>query len=190
MVPFWGRCTTHFSLFWWLDWDVHWGCDLGFDPWPRYVLDGALPCEVETRFVPALSLRTKGSRTKSRHPDFPRTGQTCNEQNPNGGFSSLGTQNGGFPFKPRKQSSLKNVAPINSRLQTSAANKTIAGFDFRLTCGVDVPCKPRVLPGLNIVVFFLVSLQSQGTPQKAPTFFVVFWGPLALISLRLRDPYI
>ena len=25
MVPFWGRCTTHFSLFEWLDWDVHWG---------------------------------------------------------------------------------------------------------------------------------------------------------------------
>ena len=24
MVPFWGRCTTHFSLFSW-DWDVHWG---------------------------------------------------------------------------------------------------------------------------------------------------------------------
>ena len=24
MVRFWGRCTTHFRLFW-LDWDVHWG---------------------------------------------------------------------------------------------------------------------------------------------------------------------
>ena len=24
MVPFWGRCTTHVSLFFW-DWDVHWG---------------------------------------------------------------------------------------------------------------------------------------------------------------------
>ena len=29
MVPFWDRCTTHFSLFSG-DWDVHWG----FDPWP------------------------------------------------------------------------------------------------------------------------------------------------------------
>ena len=31
-----GRCTTHFSLFWWLDWDVHWGHGLDFDPW-QYV---------------------------------------------------------------------------------------------------------------------------------------------------------
>ena len=32
MVPFWGRCTTHFSLFWW-----GLGCSRGvrgFDPWP------------------------------------------------------------------------------------------------------------------------------------------------------------
>ena len=32
MVPFWDRCTTHFSLFWW-----GLGCSLGvrgFDPWP------------------------------------------------------------------------------------------------------------------------------------------------------------
>ena len=30
MVPFWDRCTTHFSV----DWDVDWRYDLGFDPWP------------------------------------------------------------------------------------------------------------------------------------------------------------
>ena len=33
MVPFWGRCTTQFSLFWW-----GLGCSLGardFDPWPH-----------------------------------------------------------------------------------------------------------------------------------------------------------
>ena len=33
MVPFWGRCTTHFSLF---EWAL--GCSLGvraFDPWPN-----------------------------------------------------------------------------------------------------------------------------------------------------------
>ena len=32
MVPFWGRCTTHFNPFWW-----GLGCSLGvlaFDPWP------------------------------------------------------------------------------------------------------------------------------------------------------------
>ena len=33
MVPFWGRCTAHFSLLW--DWDVHSGYDLDFDPWPN-----------------------------------------------------------------------------------------------------------------------------------------------------------
>ena len=32
MVPVWGRCTTHFSLFCW-EWDVHWGY-LDFGPWP------------------------------------------------------------------------------------------------------------------------------------------------------------
>ena len=30
MLPFWGRCTTHFSG----GWDVHWGYDFDFDPWP------------------------------------------------------------------------------------------------------------------------------------------------------------
>ena len=34
MVPFWGRCTTHFRTYCSGDWDVHWGYDLGFDPWP------------------------------------------------------------------------------------------------------------------------------------------------------------
>ena len=33
MAPFWG-CTTHFTLFYGVDWDVHWGYDLDFDPWP------------------------------------------------------------------------------------------------------------------------------------------------------------
>ena len=31
-VPFWDKCTTHFSLLWW-----GWGCSLGVggsDPWP------------------------------------------------------------------------------------------------------------------------------------------------------------
>ena len=34
MVPFWGRYTTHFSRDFSGDWDVHWGYDLDFDPWP------------------------------------------------------------------------------------------------------------------------------------------------------------
>ena len=34
MVPFWGRCTTHFRTYFSGDWDVHWGYDLDFDPRP------------------------------------------------------------------------------------------------------------------------------------------------------------
>ena len=33
-IPFWGRCTTHFRTYFGGDWDVHWGYDLDFDPWP------------------------------------------------------------------------------------------------------------------------------------------------------------
>ena len=29
-----GRCTTHFRTYISGDWDVHWGYDLDFDPWP------------------------------------------------------------------------------------------------------------------------------------------------------------
>ena len=33
-IPFWlvGEFTTHFGISG--DWDVHWGYDLDFDPWP------------------------------------------------------------------------------------------------------------------------------------------------------------
>ena len=35
-IPFWGvRCTTHFRTYFSGDWDVRWGFDLGFDPWPH-----------------------------------------------------------------------------------------------------------------------------------------------------------
>ena len=33
MVPFWGS-TTHFRTHFSGDWDVHWGYDLDFHPWP------------------------------------------------------------------------------------------------------------------------------------------------------------
>ena len=36
-IPFWGRCTTHFRTSFSVDWDVHLGYDLGFDPWPNRV---------------------------------------------------------------------------------------------------------------------------------------------------------
>ena len=34
MVPFWGRCTTHFRTYFSGEWDVHCKYDLDFDPWP------------------------------------------------------------------------------------------------------------------------------------------------------------
>ena len=37
MIPFRDRCTTHFRTYFSRDWDVHWGYDLGFDPWPFVV---------------------------------------------------------------------------------------------------------------------------------------------------------
>ena len=34
-IPCWDfRCTTHVRIYFSGDWDVHWGCDLDFDPWP------------------------------------------------------------------------------------------------------------------------------------------------------------
>ena len=33
-IPFWGSCTTRFSRDFSGNWDVHWGYDLDFDPWP------------------------------------------------------------------------------------------------------------------------------------------------------------
>ena len=34
MVPFWGRCTTCFRLYFSGDWDVDWNYGLDFDRWP------------------------------------------------------------------------------------------------------------------------------------------------------------
>ena len=33
-IPFWESCTTHFRTYFSGDWDVDWGYDLDFDPWP------------------------------------------------------------------------------------------------------------------------------------------------------------
>ena len=33
-IPLWGKCATHFRTYFSGDWDVHWGYDLDFDPWP------------------------------------------------------------------------------------------------------------------------------------------------------------
>ena len=34
-IPFWGMCTTHFRIYFSGDWDVRWGYNLDFDPWPH-----------------------------------------------------------------------------------------------------------------------------------------------------------
>ena len=33
-IPFRGRCTPQFSIYFSGDWDLQWGYDLDFDPWP------------------------------------------------------------------------------------------------------------------------------------------------------------
>ena len=37
LIPFWlvGEFTTRFRTYFSGDWDVHWGYDLDFDPWPH-----------------------------------------------------------------------------------------------------------------------------------------------------------
>ena len=35
MVPFWGFGAPPMLVYFTGDWDVHWGYDLGFDPWPN-----------------------------------------------------------------------------------------------------------------------------------------------------------
>ena len=51
MVSFWGGCTTHFSTYFSGDWDVHWGYDLDFDPWPytSIFFGGSCPTGQESR---------------------------------------------------------------------------------------------------------------------------------------------
>ena len=46
-IPFWGRCTTHFSTYFSGDWDVPWGYDLDFDPWPLYISSCGLVVEIQ-----------------------------------------------------------------------------------------------------------------------------------------------
>ena len=38
-----GRCTTHSGAYFSGDWDVHWGYDFDFDPWPYPSMRGAFP---------------------------------------------------------------------------------------------------------------------------------------------------
>ena len=51
MVPFWGRCTTHFRTYFSGDWDVHWA--QGFDPQPA---------------------RSRHEKEKARRARLPKTG--------------------------------------------------------------------------------------------------------------------
>ena len=46
LVLFWGRCTTHFRIYFsgWIESDVHWGYDFDVDPYPfRYVVGPFCP---------------------------------------------------------------------------------------------------------------------------------------------------
>ena len=56
-IPFWGfRCTTHFRTDFSGDWDVHWGYDLDFDPWPDLVKKTSLSVRVLVQFGGAASI--------------------------------------------------------------------------------------------------------------------------------------
>ena len=59
-IPFWGRCTSLSRTYLSGDWDVHWGYDLDFDPWPH-------PLKGWRERMTACSLCTLTNRTpKSR----------------------------------------------------------------------------------------------------------------------------
>ena len=54
--PLWGGCTSHFRTNFSGDWDVHWGYDLDFAPWPVMStnhLSGAVPRRLALGFPPA-----------------------------------------------------------------------------------------------------------------------------------------
>ena len=60
-IPFWGRCTTHFRTYFSGDWDVLWGYDLDFDPWPHvWILSSfgafCFSAEAECLALPAAPL--------------------------------------------------------------------------------------------------------------------------------------
>ena len=57
MVPFWGRCTTHFRTNFSGDWDVHWGYNLDFDPWPPWLLQVKDQQGSEVQFKPLGAAR-------------------------------------------------------------------------------------------------------------------------------------
>ena len=52
MVPFRGRCTIHFMLVVGFDWDVHWGYDLDFDPWPDVLISERIAFQEAAALVP------------------------------------------------------------------------------------------------------------------------------------------
>ena len=52
-IPFWlvGEFTTHFRTHFSGDWDVHWGYDLDFDPWPFVVSRSRTFCVARRAYV-------------------------------------------------------------------------------------------------------------------------------------------
>ena len=62
---FTGRCTNHFSG----DWDVHWGYDLDFDPWPC-VLPMSLPLMEVTPSSHSLSKSSGRTTVKGKQSGY------------------------------------------------------------------------------------------------------------------------
>ena len=70
-IPFWCRCTTQFRTYFSGDWDVHWGYDLGFDPWPLKkprIAQRQLP--IQGLFTPSTSNFYSRSFRKSDFSSF------------------------------------------------------------------------------------------------------------------------
>ena len=68
MVPFCGRCTTHLVYFSG-DWDVHWGDDLDFDPWPNRASPTASNGEVRLPAACAAVLLPEPRSDEGSSPD-------------------------------------------------------------------------------------------------------------------------
>ena len=64
-----GGCTTHFGPLLW-DWHVHWGYDLGFDPWPFVVAPPKKFSETIRPLLSGLSDRTDSRQSRELRLQF------------------------------------------------------------------------------------------------------------------------
>ena len=81
MVPFWDRCTTHLSQFSG-DWDVHWGGNQGFDPWPNPEEPVIPTYPISSQAAPARTGKgAHGSEADGANP-FPTVQNPWNDESP------------------------------------------------------------------------------------------------------------